>query len=78
MESGEKRYLKPNGSGTYLVQVQFAGGGATEITVDHGSEESVCPWEWGQQFGTGSIQNVLSLRNASGTCSRDVEVFATF
>eukprot|EP00973_Karenia_brevis_P009006 1219967-Karenia_brevis.AAC.1 len=30
---------------------EFVGGGKTEVTVDSGAEESVCPWEWGQQFG---------------------------
>eukprot|EP00973_Karenia_brevis_P038942 5376048-Karenia_brevis.AAC.1 len=37
----------PNGRGSYVLKVDFAGGGPTEITVDSGAEESVCPWEWG-------------------------------
>eukprot|EP00973_Karenia_brevis_P072255 10039230-Karenia_brevis.AAC.1 len=49
------------------MQVAFAGGGgATEITVDSGAEESVCPWERGQQFGTRRAEGLLNLRNASG------------
>ena len=40
-ETGDKMMLKPNGKGSYLMQVRFAGGEATEITVDSGAEENV-------------------------------------
>ena len=49
--SGERIKLRPNGKGSYLMDVVFEGGGKAEITVDSGAEESVCPWEFGQQFG---------------------------
>ena len=42
--SGNKLMLKPNGKGSYLMQVSFNHGTATEITVDSGAEENVCPW----------------------------------
>ena len=47
-ESGSKMILKCNGKGSYLMQVRFLGGEKTEITVDSGAEEKVCPWEWGK------------------------------
>eukprot|EP00973_Karenia_brevis_P025643 3537399-Karenia_brevis.AAC.1 len=46
------------------MQVAFAGGGATEITVDSGAEESASPWEWGKHLGTRRIEETR-LRNAS-------------
>eukprot|EP00973_Karenia_brevis_P060620 8430855-Karenia_brevis.AAC.1 len=50
-QTGERLFLTPNGRGSYLMKVEFVGGGKTEVTVDSGAEESACPWEWGQQFG---------------------------
>eukprot|EP00973_Karenia_brevis_P089459 12397849-Karenia_brevis.AAC.1 len=52
----DKVTLKPNGRGSYLMKVEFVGGGSTKITVDSRAEESVCPWEWGQQFGCKEAQ----------------------
>eukprot|EP00973_Karenia_brevis_P069300 9636305-Karenia_brevis.AAC.1 len=74
--------LKANGRGSYLMKVDFIGGGSTEITVDSGAEESVCPWEWGQQFGCRVVTDPLRSRNASGKIiphwgSREVEVVST-
>eukprot|EP00973_Karenia_brevis_P025864 3568751-Karenia_brevis.AAC.1 len=48
------------------MNVDFVGGGSTEITVGSGAEESVCPWEWGQQFGCRVASEPMKLRNASG------------
>ena len=42
-ESGNKMPLKLNGKGPYLMHIKFVGGGQTEITVDSGAEENVCP-----------------------------------
>ena len=39
--------LRANGKGSCLMDVQFVGGEKTEIAVDSGAEESVCPWRWG-------------------------------
>ena len=43
--------LRPNGRGSYVMQVAFRNGKQTEITVDSGAEENVCPWAWGEEFG---------------------------
>ena len=64
--SGDKLFLRPNGKGSYLMDVSFVGGGTTEITVDSGAEESVCPWEWGSQFGVRPADRWMAFRNASG------------
>ena len=65
-ETGSKMMLKPNGKGSYLMEVQFVGGEKTEITVDSGAEENVCPWEWGSQFDTKEADRWMNFRNASG------------
>ena len=39
------------GHSHYVMDVCFVGGKMTCVTVESGAEESVCPWEWGQQFG---------------------------
>ena len=48
-KSGDKMVLRPNGRGSYIMDVQLVGGGKTEITVDSGAEENECPKEWGGQ-----------------------------
>jgi hypothetical protein len=53
LTKGAKIDLTPNGRGSYLMEVEFVGGGKTQITVDSGAEESVCPEDWGSQFKTG-------------------------
>eukprot|EP00973_Karenia_brevis_P040719 5635425-Karenia_brevis.AAC.1 len=63
--------------------VNFVGGGPTEITVDSGAGESVCPWEWGEHFGCRNSQVPLRLRAAHGKLiphwgSRRVQVVSTF
>ena len=66
-ESGKKVILQPNGRGSYLLKVCFLGGGETEIVVDSGAEENVCPSWWGEQFGLQEAAKVMYLRNASGS-----------
>eukprot|EP00973_Karenia_brevis_P023266 3204558-Karenia_brevis.AAC.1 len=61
------------------MQVRFVDGEETAITVDSGVEEGVCPWAWGQQFGTRVARGMLNLKKASGSeiphwGTRDVEV----
>ena len=82
-ESGDKIKLKPNGRGSYLVEVKFLGGGKTEITVDSGAEENVCPWEWGAHQGTSPAEKKYTFRAAGGAIiphygQRDVRVTAPF
>ena len=62
---GDKIRLHPNGRGSYTMHVSFVNGGKTEITVDSGAEENVCPWEWGSQFETKPAEKKMSFRNAS-------------
>eukprot|EP00973_Karenia_brevis_P015482 2117795-Karenia_brevis.AAC.1 len=40
--AGGKLMLKPNGRGSYLMKINFVGGGSREITVDSPADESVC------------------------------------
>ena len=48
--TGDKLILRPNGKGSYVMDVPFVGGGKAETTVDSGAEKSVCPLAWGSQF----------------------------
>ena len=48
------------------MDVKFMGGEDTEITVDSGAEENVCPKDWGQQFGIQEVAKKQGFRNASG------------
>ena len=64
--TGDKLMLRPNGKGSYLMDVRFVGRGSTEITVDSGAEESVCPWNWGSQFAIKPASKWMAFRNASG------------
>ena len=75
--------LRPNGKGSYIMDVSFVDGGRTEITVDSGAEESVCPWDWGSQFGIQEVDRWMNLKNASGGFiehygKRDVQVVSPF
>ena len=58
--------LKNQGRGSYVMEVRFHGGQPTNITVDSGAEESVCPREWGAQFGIHQGAGKLELCLASG------------
>ena len=74
---------RSNGKGSYLMDVNFVGGGSTEITVDSGVEQNVCPYNWGSQFGIDPPDRWMNFRNASGGYidhlgSRRVEVVSTF
>jgi hypothetical protein len=64
--NGKKIPMYPNGHGSYVMRVKFPNGEETEITVDSGAEESVCPYEWGEIFGINNSNRTLNLINASG------------
>ena len=75
--------LKSNGKGSYLMAVRFVGGEKTEITVDSGAEDNVCPWEWGKQFKMMDADTWMLFKDASGGTiahhgKRDVQVVSPF
>ena len=81
--TGDKLILRPNGKGSYLMDVYFVDGGKTEITVDSGAEESVCPWSWGTQFEVRPAERWMTFKNASGGIinhygTREVKVVSPF
>ena len=81
--TGNKLMLRPNGRGSYLMDVCFVGGKKTTITVDSGAEESVCPYEWGIQFGMVEADRWMNFVSAGGERmehygQRDVFVNSTF
>ena len=63
---GDKLKLRENGRGSYLMDVEFVGGGKGEITVDSGAEESVCPKDWGGQFRIQEVVRKQKFRAANG------------
>ena len=65
-KTGDKLKLRENGRGSYLMDVDFVGGGEGEITVDSGAEESVCPKEWGSRFRIKEVANKQRFRAANG------------
>ena len=65
------------------MEANFVGGGRTQITIDSGAEENVCPWEWGEKFGVDQSGQKMKFRNASGGAiehwgSRNVLVTSPF
>ena len=70
LKSGEKMILRPNGRGSFIMDVTFKGGKKGEITVDSGAEENVCPWDWGQEFGINQGVKKIRFRGAGGDVIR--------
>ena len=66
MVSGDKIPLHPRGKGSYALVVDFVGGGRTEIIVDSGAEDSVCPRTWRQQLGICEPEVWMNFKSASG------------
>ena len=64
-KTGDKLKLRENGKGSYLLDVDFVGGGKGEITVDSGAEESVCPKEWGSRFRINKVAEKQKIRAAN-------------
>ena len=65
-DTGDRVKLRENGKGSYLLDVAFTGGKQTEITVDSGAEENVCPWEWGEEFRVDRSGKKMVFRGANG------------
>jgi hypothetical protein len=57
--------LIPTPKGSYLLKANFVGGAETDIVVDSGAEENVCPKWWGESFGLDNSGRTLNLRSAS-------------
>ena len=66
-----------------MLDLHFVGGGKTELTVDSGAEENVCPKEWGSAFGIRNPDQWMSFRGANGQQivhygHRDIKVESPF
>ena len=66
-----------------MLDVIMNDGQRTEVTVDSGAEENVCPWEWGAHQGTLPRDKNYTFRAAGGAViphygRRDVRVTAPF
>ena len=64
--TGDKLKLRENGRGSYLMDVEFVGGGKGAINANSGVEEGVCPREWGDRFRINEGVEKLKLRGANG------------
>ena len=69
-KTGDRLELKENGKGSYIMDVNFIGGGKGKITVDSGAEENVCPVNWGQRFGVNEEVPAIRFRGADGNLIR--------
>ena len=65
--TGDKFFMTKSGSGSYILKVDFLGGGRGEITVDSGAEENVCPAGWAPQFQVKSPNRKMNFRGANGS-----------
>ena len=63
-KTGDRLELRENGRGSYVMDVDFVGGGKGQITVDSGAEENVCPVNWGQKFGVNERVPAMRFRGA--------------
>ena len=75
--------MKQSGRGSYVVDLQFVGGERTQLTVDSGAEENVCPHAWGSAFGIRTPDQWMRFRGANGKHiehygHRDVKVESPF
>ena len=79
----KKRFpLVSNGKGSYLLHVDFENGKQTAITIGSGAEDSVCPRDWGAEFGITEGKKIM-FKDASGNIiphfgQRRVKVVAPF
>ena len=65
--SGDRIPLRQKG-GTYVIDGKFPDtGDIAEVTVDSGAEDSVCPLDWGKQFGLKTNVDKVKFRAANGT-----------
>ena len=69
-KTGDRLELRENGKGSYIMDVDFVGGGKGRITVDSGAEENVCPIDWGQRFRVNEEVPAMRLRGADGNLIR--------
>ncbi len=73
-DTGDKILVRPNGKGSYLMDVSFVNGTSTSITVDSGAEENVCPYDWGSQFG---MRDPVSWKNFCGANGSRIDHYGT-
>ena len=65
------------------MDVKFENGDKIVITLDSGAEESVCPKDWGSQFGLHKADQWLNFKGANGSKiehygQRSVRVLSSF
>ena len=50
-KTGDKIFMRKTPSGSFVLDIDFRDDGSSNIVVDSGAEENVCPKSWGSQFG---------------------------
>ena len=81
--TGMKIPMRSTGRGSYVLDLRFVGGDKTELTVDSGAEENVCPRSWGGMFEMRHPDQWMRFRGANGNWiqhhgHRDVKVESPF
>jgi len=64
VRSGDQIYMRKQ-RGSFVIDGQFGDGEWKDITIDSAAEESVCPKDWGKQFGTVQVEEDKKLRFVS-------------
>ena len=65
-KTGDKIFMRKTPSGSFVLDIDFRDGGSSNIVVDSGAEENVCPKNWGSQFGLSDPRFPLLLKGAGG------------
>ena len=58
--------MRTTEKGSYMLDLNFVDGTKTEVTVDSGAEDSVCPLYWGDQYGLKPAKKWKTFRSAGG------------
>jgi hypothetical protein len=65
-KTGDEMMLRLNGKASYMMDLKFEDGEATEVSIDSGAEESVCPVWWGSKYGLKPATKWMDFTGAGG------------
>ena len=83
VSTGDRVYLRETPTGSYVLDVNLRESGRTEITIDSGAEDNVCPFQWAPEYPCVTTGPRRAFRGADGNPirhygSKDVIVESPF
>ena len=66
VSTGDKVFLRETPSGSYVLDAILQKTGSTEITIDSGAEDNVCPPHWAPEFPCITTGLKRAFRGADG------------